>query len=181
MGARNPFREAPKEERTVPRPSLTARSEQTRPKIVPRWIWKPSWFDFEALESPEEMPQSSQKPPARAPKRFQNHLWIANVVFENVEIPFCKTIMFENRRISLGAQNPLREVPKEKKTAPRPSLAARIEQTRPKIIPRWIWKPSWFDLETLESPQGMPQSSQKAPARAPKRFQNHHWIAYIVF
>ena len=104
MGVQNPPREVPEEEITVPRPALAARSKQTRPnRGGPSWIRKPSWVDLEALEDPQGMPQSSQKAPARAPKRFQNHLRIANVVFRNCRYSFGKTIMFEGRRESLGA------------------------------------------------------------------------------
>ena len=70
--------------RTLPRPSSAARSEQTRPKRVPRRIWRPSLVDLEAPKSSQETPKSSQKEPERAPKRFQNHLWIANVDFSKM-------------------------------------------------------------------------------------------------
>ena len=33
---------------------------------------------------PQETPKSSQKEPERAPKRFQNHLWIENVDFSKI-------------------------------------------------------------------------------------------------
>ena len=43
--------------------------------------------DLEAPKSSQKSPKSSQKEPERAPKRFQNHRWIENVVFsKNVKI-----------------------------------------------------------------------------------------------
>ena len=38
----------------------------------------------ELPRDPQESPKSSQKEPGRAPKRFQNHLWIENVDFSNM-------------------------------------------------------------------------------------------------
>ena len=70
--------------RTLPRPSSAASSEQTRPKRVPRRIWRPSLVDLEAPRSSQETPKSSQKEPKRAPTRFQNHLWIEDVVFSKM-------------------------------------------------------------------------------------------------
>ena len=69
---------------TLPRPSSAARSEQTRPKRVPRRIWKPSLVDLEAPKSSQESPKSSQKEPERAPQRLHNHFWIENVDFSNM-------------------------------------------------------------------------------------------------
>ena len=54
--------------------------------------------------------------------------------------------------------------------------AARSEQTRPNKVSRGIWKPSVVDVKPPKSRQETPKSSQKEPKRAPKRFQNHHWI-----
>ena len=48
--------------------------------------------DLEAPKSSQDTPKSSQKEPKRAPKRFQNHLWIENVDFlKNVRIPIVKS------------------------------------------------------------------------------------------
>ena len=48
--------------------------------------------DLEAPKSSQDTPKGSQKEPKRAPKRFQNHLWIKNVDFsKNVRIPFVKS------------------------------------------------------------------------------------------
>ena len=78
--------------RTLPRPSSAARNEQTRPKRVPRRISRPSLVDLEAPKRPPETPKSPQQKPARAPKRFQNHLWIENLdFFKNVRIPTVKS------------------------------------------------------------------------------------------
>ena len=81
-------REHPKQAKdsptTLPRPSSAARSEQTRPKRVPRRIWRPSSVDLEAPKSSQEPPKSSQKEFERAPKRFQNNLWIENADFSKM-------------------------------------------------------------------------------------------------
>ena len=83
MGAQNRSQEAPKEDKIRHRRKKNenkreeaARSEQTRPNKVPRGIWKLSVVDVKGPKSPQETPKSSQKEPKRAPKRFQNHLWI---------------------------------------------------------------------------------------------------------
>ena len=41
--------------------------------------------DVEPPKSRQETPKSSQKEPKRAPKRFQNHLWIENVDFSKMQ------------------------------------------------------------------------------------------------
>ena len=101
---------------TLPRPSSAARSEQTRPKRIPRRIWRPSLVDLEAPKSsqepPKSPPKSSQKEPERAPKRFQNHLWIENVDFLKCEDSLRKIKVFEGRRVDMGVQNRAQEVPK---------------------------------------------------------------------
>ena len=88
LGAQNRSQEAPrgvkKRHRTLRKPYSAARSDQTRPKTVPRRIWKPSLVDLEARKSSQETPKSSPKEPERAPKRFRNHLWIENVDFSKM-------------------------------------------------------------------------------------------------
>ena len=86
MGAQNRPQEAPKEDKRRHRRKknknkreAAARSEQTRPKRVPRRIWKPSVVDVEAPRSPQGTSKGSQKEPKRAPTRSQYHLWIKNV------------------------------------------------------------------------------------------------------
>ena len=41
----------------------------------------------ELPRDPQESPKSSQKEAERAPKRFQNHLWIENDDFSKIELP----------------------------------------------------------------------------------------------
>ena len=72
--------------RSLPRPFSAVRGEQTRPKRVPRDIWRPSWVDLEAPQSSQGPPKSPQKEPERAPKRLQNYFWIENVDFSNMLI-----------------------------------------------------------------------------------------------
>ena len=59
------------------------------------------------------------------------------------------------------------------RSLPRPFSAVRGDHTRPKRVPRYIWRPSWVDLEAPQSSQGLPESTQKEPERDPKRLQNH--------
>ena len=80
----------------------------------------------EVPKGPRGSPKTLPKPSSDRKRRFVEH----------VDFPVGKTIMFEGRRVSLGAQHPPREVPKEERTFPKPSLAARSEQTMPKIIPK---------------------------------------------
>ena len=61
------------------------------------------------------------------------------------------------------------------RSLPRPFSAVRGDHTRPRRIPRDIWRPSWVDLEAPQSSQGPPKSSQKEPERDPKRLQNRVW------
>ena len=51
------------------------------------------------------------------------------------------------------------------RSLPRPFSAVRGDHTRPRRIPRDIWRPSWVDLEAPQSSQGLPKSSQKEPER----------------
>ena len=69
--------------------------------------------DFEAPQISQEPPKSSQKEPERAPKRFQNHLWIENDDLSKIEPRRSEIKIFEGRRVSLGAQNQPQEAPKE--------------------------------------------------------------------
>ena len=74
--------------RTLPKPSSAARIEQTRPKRVPRRIWRPSLVAFKTIFGSKMM--IFQKPSSR------HH----------------KINIFEGRKVSLGAQNRPQEVPK---------------------------------------------------------------------
>ena len=71
--------------------------------------------DLEAPQGSQEPPKSSQKELGRAQKRLQNHFWIENVDFST-------------EQIKNDIDGP--------RTLPRPSSAARGEQTRPKRVPR---------------------------------------------
>ena len=64
-----------------------ARSEQTKPKGVPRRILRPLLVDLKAPESPRDTPKSSQKEPKRAPTRFQNNLRIEHDDFSKIDLP----------------------------------------------------------------------------------------------
>ena len=98
--------------RRLSRPSSAARSEQTRPKGVPGRIKRLSLVDLEARRSSQETTKSSQKELERAPKRFQNHLWIENDDLSKIELPPRRIKVFEGRRVSLGAQNRPQEAPR---------------------------------------------------------------------
>ena len=74
--------------RTLPRTFSAARGEQTRPKRVPRYIWRPSLVDLGAPQSSQEHPKSSQKEFERAPKRLHNHFWIESMDFSKILILF---------------------------------------------------------------------------------------------
>ena len=83
MGAQYRRQEVPKEDKIRHRSKKhenkqeeAARSEPTRPNNISRGIWKLSVVDVEAPKSRQETSKSSEKEPKRAPKRFQNHLWI---------------------------------------------------------------------------------------------------------
>ena len=91
--------------RSPPRPSSAARGEQTRPKIIARYIWRPSWVDPEAPQSSQELPKSSPKEPERDPKRLQNHFWNENADFSTMLILFSENHKFSGARVSLGAQH----------------------------------------------------------------------------
>ena len=91
--------------RTHPRPSSAAKGEQTRPQIVPRYIWRPSWVDLEATQSSQWPPKSSPKEPERDPKRLQNHFWNENADFSNMLILLTENHKFSGARVSLGAQH----------------------------------------------------------------------------
>ena len=102
--------------RTLPKPSSAARSEQTRPKRVPRRIWRPSLVDLDA-------PKSSQEPrknPPRAPKRrpgepqnaFKTIFGSKMIIFQKSSSRRSEIKVFEGRKVSLGAQNRPQEAPR---------------------------------------------------------------------
>ena len=87
------------------KPSEAPKTSQRRPRNLPKATFGSKKRANEAQESsktnlealfgrsrgpqelprdPQEIPKSSQKEPERAPKRFQNHLWIENVDFSNI-------------------------------------------------------------------------------------------------
>ena len=91
--------------RSLPRPFSAVRGEQTRPKRIPRDIWRPSWVDLEAPQSSQGPPKSSPKEPERDPKRLQNHFWNENADFSNMLILLIENHKFSGARVSLGAQH----------------------------------------------------------------------------
>ena len=102
--------------RTLPRPSSAARSEQTRPKRVPRRIWRPSLVDPEARRSSQETPRRAPRAPKRRPREPQNAFKTIfgskMMIFQKSSSRPHKINMFESRKVSLGAQNRPQEVPK---------------------------------------------------------------------
>ena len=111
MGAQNRPQEA-----ALPRPSSAARSEQTRPKRVPRRIWRPSLVDPEARRSSQETPRRAPRAPKRRPREPQNAFKTIfgskMLIFQKSSCRPHKTIIFEGRRVGLGAQNRPQEGPK---------------------------------------------------------------------
>ena len=105
--------------RTLPRPSSAARSEQTRPKRVPRRIWRPSLVDLEAPKSSQEPPKSPPRAPKRSPREPQNAFKTIfgskTLIFQKCKDSFHKTNIFEGGRVSLGAQNRPQEAPRRDK------------------------------------------------------------------
>ena len=87
---------------------------------------KPPRHAQELPKRPRESPKTLPKPCSDRNRRF----------VENVNIQTVKQSFLKVGRVSLGAKNPSREVPKEERTVPRPSLAPRSEQTRPKRVPK---------------------------------------------
>ena len=98
---------------TLERPSGAPKTSQRQPQNAPKAIFGSKKRANEAQESsktnlealfgrsrgPKELPRDPQELPKRAPKRFQNHLWIENVDFSKIELPPHKTIIFECRRV----------------------------------------------------------------------------------
>ena len=93
---------------TLKRPLGAPKTSQMRPQNLPKAIFGSKKQANQAQESPktnleafvgrsrgpqepprapQEPPKSSQKEPERAPKRFQNHLWIENDDFSKIELP----------------------------------------------------------------------------------------------
>ena len=109
-------------------------------------------------------------------------------ILRNCQFSYRKIEVFEGRRVGLGVQNRPQEAPKgdkkryrKKKIENRRKEDHQERQTKPKRVPRRIWRPSLVDLEAPKSSQEPPKSSQKEPERAPKRFQNHLWIENVDF
>ena len=102
--------------RTLPRPPSAARSEPTRPKRVPRRIWRPSLVDPEARRSSQETPRRAPRAPQRRPREPQNALKTIfgskMKLFQKSSSRFHKIIVFEGRKVSLGAQNRPQEAPR---------------------------------------------------------------------
>ena len=102
--------------RTLPRPSSAARSEQTRPKRVPRRIWRPSLVDLEAPKSSQEPPKNPPRAPKRRPREPQNALKTIfgskMMIFQKSSSRPHKINIFEGRKVSLGAQNRPQEAPR---------------------------------------------------------------------
>ena len=92
---------------TLRKPSGAPKTSQRQPQNAPKAIFgskkraneaqESSKTNLEALfgrsrgpkelpRAPQEPPKSSQKEPERAPKRFQNHLWVESVDFSRVEL-----------------------------------------------------------------------------------------------
>ena len=102
--------------RTLPKPSSAARSEQTKPKRVPRRIWRPSLVDPEARRSSQETPRRAPRAPKRRPREPQNAFKTIfgskMMIFQKSSSRFHKINIFEGRKVSLGAQNRPQEAPK---------------------------------------------------------------------
>ena len=105
--------------RTLPRPSSAARSEQTRPKRVPRRIWRPSLVDLEAPKSSQEPPKNPPRAPTRRPREPQNAFKTIfgskMMIFQKSSSRPHKINIFEGRKVSLGAQNRPQEAPRRDK------------------------------------------------------------------
>ena len=105
---------------TLPRPSSAARREQTKPKRVPRRLWRPSLVDPEALRSSQETPRRPPRAPKRSPRELQNALKTIfgskTLIFQKCEDSLRKIKVFEGRRVGVGAQNRAQEAPKGDKT-----------------------------------------------------------------
>ena len=105
--------------RTLPKPSSGARSEQTKPKRVPRRIWRPSLIDSEARRSSQETPRRGPRAPKRRPREPQNAFKTIfgskMKIFQKSSSRFHKINIFEGRKVSLGAQNRPQEAPKADK------------------------------------------------------------------
>ena len=109
------FRTSQRRPTTFPRPSSAARREQTKPKKVPRRLWRPSLVDPEARRSSQEFPRSFPRAPKRSPREPQN---VFKTIFGSKMMIFQKSssrphkmITFDGGRVSLGAQNRPQEAP----------------------------------------------------------------------
>ena len=98
LGAQNRPQEAPRGDKTSQRrpqnlPKATfgskkqANEAQENSKTNLETFFGRSRGPTELPRDPQETPKSSQKEPERAPKRFQNHLWIENDDFSKIELP----------------------------------------------------------------------------------------------
>ena len=98
LGAQNLSQEAPRGDKTSQRrpqnlPKATfgskkqANEAQESSKTNLEALFGRSRGPKELPRAPQEPPKSSQKEAERAPKRFQNHLWIENEDFSKIELP----------------------------------------------------------------------------------------------
>ena len=135
--------------------------------------------DPEARRSSQEIPRRPPRAPKRSPREPQN---VFKTIFGSKTLIFqkCKDSLIKPTFLNVGGsvwefkidpkrfREGIKRAKDDPRTFPRPPSAARSKQTRPKRVPRRIWRLFLVDLEAPKSSQEPPQEFPKGARDNPK-------------